>query len=133
MQRRFQQFVLVGIFLTAIIESFAWFYVPTDPVQADLYFADGYGALVEGSYIVYFSILAIRVLIMIGLLSFHRTARTLFLIFVPLTALSAVLWGFRVSAPIVGPFYYLESVIDGIIFALAFYSSVSVKFSEGAT
>ncbi len=133
MQRRFKQFVLVGIVLTVIIELFAWLYVPADPVLADFYFADGYDALVEGGYVLYFLILAIRISIMVGLLAFHRTARTLFLAYVPLTAISTILWGYRVSAPIVGPFYYLESVFDGIILALAFYSSISPKFGEGAT
>ena len=128
MQKRFQQFVLLGIGLTAIIEALAWFYVPSDVLLAELLATDGYAAVIDGGLPLYVLFLSARLLIMFGLLTFHPAARTLFLLFVIVSVGMSVFWGYRVTAPIEAPFIYLEALIDGIILALAYYSPASQAF-----
>jgi len=128
MQRRFQQFVLLGIGLTAIIEALAWFYVPADVLRAELLATDGYAAVIDGGLPLYSLFISARLLIMFGLLTFHPTARTLFLFLVVFTVGISIFEGFSVAAPIEAPFLLLATIVDGIILALAYYSPASAAF-----
>ena len=120
--------MLLGIGLTAIIEALAWFYIPSDVLLAELLATDGYAAVIDGGLPLYILFVSARLLIMFGLLTFHPAARTLFLLFVIVSVGMTVFWGYRVIAPIEAPFFYLESLIDGIILALAYYSPASQGF-----
>lgn len=128
MKRRFQQFVLLGIGLTAIVEALAWFYVPSDVLRAELLSTDGYAAAIEGGLPLYVLLVTARLLTMFGLLTFHPAARTLFLFLAIVTVGLSVFSGFRVSAPIEAPFLLLTNIIDGVILALAYYSPASQEF-----
>lgn len=133
MDKRFQQFVLLGIGLTAIIEALAWFYVPADVLRAELLATDGYAAVIDGGLPLYVLYFAARLLIMFGLLTFHPTARTLFLFLAVVTVGMSMFWGFRVIAPIEAPFLILVTLVDGIILALAYYSPASNRFRKQET
>ncbi len=133
MKHRFLQFVILGMVLTITNELIGWFYLPSDMLQADFWLADGYAAVFDGGWPVYLFILMARLLIMAGLLAFDTLARTAFLVFTVISAFSTLLWGFRVTAPIQGPFLVIESMIDGVILAVAYFSSVSTEFRKNAT
>ena len=128
MEKRFQQFVLLGIGLTAIIEALAWFYIPSDVLRAQLLATDGYAAVIDGGLPLYVLFLAARLLIMFGLLTFHPVARTLFLFLAIVTVGLSVFRGFSVVAPIEAPFLLLVTMVDGVILALAYYSPASQAF-----
>jgi hypothetical protein len=130
LDRRFQQFIVATIILRIIIEAFVWFYMTDDLQVAELLKFNGYGAMVQGITPLYYLLIAVRLIILIGLLSFHPTARLMFLAYVVATMPASILLGFRVIPPIEQPFLYLESVLDGVILALAYYSSVSERFRE---
>jgi len=130
MKRRFRQFVGLGLFLTIVVESVAWFYLPSNSVLADLMATDGYAAVIAGGLPLYVLIVVARILIMIGLLSFHPMARLLFLSYMLILIGLSMFWGYRVTAPIQAPFLLLESIVDGVILALAYYSSVSREFTN---
>ena len=132
MQKRFQQFVLLGIGLTAIVEALAWFYVPADVLRAELLATDGYGAVIDGGLPFYVLLVSARLLIMFGLLTFHPVARTLFLFFVVVTVGLSIFRGFSVAAPSEAPFLLLMTLIDGIILALAYYSPASEAFRQSS-
>ena len=133
MQRRFQQFVLLGIGLTAIIEALAWFYIPADLLWAELLATDGYAAVIDGGLPLYVLLLTTRLLIMFGLLTFHPAARTLFLLFAIVSVGMSIFLGYRVFAPIEAPFVMLVTMIDGVILALAYYSPASNEFRNQET
>jgi hypothetical protein len=122
--------VILNIVLLAIVEALGWFYTPGDVTGAEFRAFDGYGAIVWGGLPLYFLMVTAKLLILIGLLSFHPTARLLFLAYVVVTVPLSVLWGFRVSAPLESPFLYLETFLDGVVLALAYYSSVSDRFRK---
>ena len=128
MEKRFQQFVLLGIGLTAIVEALAWFYIPADVLRAELLATDGYAAVIDGGLPLYVLLLTARLLIMFGLLTFHPTARTLFLLLAVITVSMSVFGGFRVIAPLEAPFVLVTVMVDGIILAMAYYSSASRAF-----
>jgi len=128
LRKRFQQFVLLAIALTAIVEALAWFYVPTDVLRAELLSTDGYAAVIDGGLPLYLLLVVARLLIMFGLLTFHPAARTLFLFLAIVTVSMSVFWGFHVIAPIEAPFLLLANIIDGVILALAYYSPASQAF-----
>ena len=128
MRQRFQQFVLLAIALTAVVEALAWFYVPADALRAELLSTDGYAAVVDGGLPLYVLLVSARLLIMFGLLTFHPAARTLFLFLAVVTVGFSLFWGFRVTAPIEAPFLLLANIIDGVILALAYYSPASREF-----
>lgn len=133
MNRKFLQFVSLGIVLTVINELIGWFYQPSDLLQAEFWFADGYAAVLDGGLPIYILILMARLLIMTGLLTFDARARTLFLAFTAISASMTLFWGFRVTAPIQGPFLFMETLVDGVILALAYFSSVKTEFHKDAT
>lgn len=128
MDRKFRHIVLLNIFLLAIVEALAWFYTPSDAMGAEFRALDGYGAVIEGGLPFYLLMVSTKLLILLGLLSFHPTARLLFLAYVVVTVPMSVLWGFRVSAPIENPFNYLEVLLDGVVIALAYCSPASARF-----
>ena len=128
MEKRFQQFVLLGIALTAIVEALAWFYIPADVLRAELLATDGYAAVIDGGLPLYVLFIAARLLIMFGLLTFHPTARSLFLLLAIINVGMSVFRGFSVAAPIEAPFLILITMVDGIILALAYYSSAADPF-----
>lgn len=128
MKKRFQQFVLLGIGLTAVVEALTWFYIPADVLLAELLATDGYAAVIDGGLPLYVLLVSARLLILFGLLTFHPAARTLFLLFVIVSVGTSMFWGYRVVAPIQAPFVYLAIMIDGIILALAYYSPASEAF-----
>ncbi len=115
------------------IELIGWFYVPSNEVEAQLWFIDGYGAVLGVGLPVYWLLVAIRALILIGLLSLHPTARTLFLVLTAISVSLSLFWGYRVTSPIEGPFLFLATIVDGIIIGLAYYSPVSQEFGKSAT
>lgn len=133
MRQRFQQFVLLAIALTAIIEALAWFYVPADVLRAELLATDGYAAVIDGGLPLYGLLVTARLLIMFGLLTFHPAARTLFLFLAIATVGLSIFSGFHVIAPIEAPFLLLASIIDGVILALAYYSPASREFRMKST
>ena len=128
MEKRFQQFVLLGIGLTAVIEALAWFYIPADVLRAELLATNGYGAVIDGGLPLYVLFISARLLIMFGLLTFHPTARTLFLLLTVVNVGMSVFQGFSVVAPLEAPFILLRLIVDGIILALAYYSPASQAF-----
>ena len=128
MKRRFQQFVLLGIGLTAIVEALAWFYIPQDVLRAELLATDGYGAVISGGLPLYVLLISARLLIMFGLLTFHPTARSLFLLLVLVTIGLSIFEGFSVVAPLEAPFLLIATIVDGIILALAYYSPAAESF-----
>ena len=130
LRQRFQQFVLLAIALSAIVEALAWFYVPTDVLHAELLSTDGFAAVVDGGLPLYVLLVAARLLILFGLLTFHPAARTLFLFLAIVSVGMSVFWGFRVTAPIEAPFLLLTNIIDGVILALAYYSPASRAFRK---
>ena len=115
-----------------IIELIGWFYVPSNEVEAQFWFSDGYGAILHASLPVYWLLVAMRGLVLIGLLSLHPTARILFLVLTVVSIALSLFWGYRVTAPIEGPFLFLATIVDGIIIGLAYYSPVSREFSKAA-
>lgn len=133
MKRRFQQFVILNIILLAVVEALAWFYVPGDAHGAELRTFDGYGSIVYGGLPLYFLFVVAKVLLLFGLLSFNPTARFLYLAYVVIVVMLSVLWGFRISAPLEQPFLYLETFLDGVVLALAYYSPASNQFRRQAT
>ena len=130
MKLRFQQFVLLGIGLTAVIEALNWFYIPADILRAELLATDGYAAVIDGGLPLYVLFVVMRLLIMFGLLTFHPAARTLFLLFTVVSVGLSLFWGFRVIAPLEAPFLFLVILVDGIILALAYYSPASEAFRQ---
>lgn len=133
MEKRFQHFVLLGIGLTAIVEALAWFYIPADVLRAELLATDGYAAVIDGGLPLYVLFISARLLIMFGLLTFHPTARSLFLLLAIVNVGMSVFRGFSVVAPIEAPFLLLATMLDGIILALAYYSSVAQAFRRAET
>ncbi len=130
MDRRFRHFVILNIVLLVIVEALAWFYTPADVTGAEFRTFDGYGALVWGGLPLYFLMVSAELLLLIGLLSFHPTARLLFLAYIVVTVPMSILWGFRVSAPLESPFLYLDTLLDGVVLALAYYSPASEQFRK---
>jgi len=128
LRQRFQQFVLLAIALTAIVQALAWFYVPADVLRAELLATDGYAAVIDGGLPLYVLLISARLLIMFGLLTFHPAARTLFLFLAIVTVGMSVFSGYSVVAPIEAPFLLLATMVDGIILALAYYSPASQEF-----
>ena len=133
MKKRFQQFVLLGIGLTAIVEALAWFYIPADVLRAELLATDGYGAVIDGGLPLYVAFIAARLLVMFGLLTFHPTARSLFLLLAIINVGMSMFRGFSVAAPIEAPFLLLATMVDGIILALAYYSPAAQAFRRTDT
>ena len=133
MNKRFQHFVLLGIGLTAIVEALAWFYIPSDVLRAELLATDGYAAVIDGGLPLYVLFIAARLLIMFGLLTFHPTARFLFLLLAVVNVGMSVFRGFSVAAPIEAPFLVLITMVDGIILALAYYSPAADAFRRTDT
>jgi len=133
MDRRFQHFVLITIVLTVIVELLGWFYVPTDGFFAEFRLADGVGAFLEPNLVLYAVVITTRITLLVGLLTFQKGSRFAFLIFSIVVALTSVLWGYRVMAPIESPFNYLEQLMDGVVLALAYYSSASSRFRKTVT
>ena len=70
---------------------------------------------------------------MFGLLTFHPTARMLFLLLTIVTVGLSIFRGFSVVAPLEAPFVLLVTIIDGVILALAYYSPASNKFRKQET
>ena len=124
----FSIFVLITIILTVIVELLGWFYVPTDGFFVEFRSADGVGAILEPNFVLYAVVITTRFILLVGLLTFQKGSRFAFLIFSVVVALTSVLWGYRVTAPIEGPFNYLERLMDGVVLALAYYSSASSRF-----
>ena len=129
MDRRFRQFVFLSLGLLVIVELLNWLYVPTNELAAQLRETDGYAAVIHGGIPLWALLVVVRALILFGLLSFHRIARLLFLLLTIGSVLMTLFWGYRVTSPLEAPFYYLETLVDGVILALAYYSPVSRRFS----
>ena len=119
--------------LTAVVELLGWFYIPSNELEAQLKFTDGYAAIVDGGLVLWALQLTIRFLLLLGLIAFHPTARFLFLAFVCVSVLLTIFFGYRITTPVESPFLVLETLIDGVILALAYYSPVSRAFSTQAT
>ena len=133
LERRFQHFVLLGIGLTAIVEALAWFYIPGDVLWAELLATDGFAAVIDGGLPLYVLFIAARLLIMFGLLTFHPTARSLFLLLAIVNVGLSMFRGYSVAAPIEAPFLLLATMVDGIILALAYYSPAAQAFRRTDT
>jgi hypothetical protein len=110
------------------VELFAWFYVPRDELEAEFYSMSGYGAIFHGGLVWYLLLSAARLLILVGLLSFHPIARTLFLLLTVATFVQLFFWGYQVHSPVIAPFDFLATLIDGAIIVFAYYTSVGHRF-----
>ena len=119
---------MLAIALLVGVELFAWFYIPADEMEAQLYSLAGYGAIFDGSIVLYILLSITRLLILVGLLSFHPTARTLFLLLTIAIFGFGFVSGYNVSSPLIAPFDFLATLIDGIIIAFAYYTPVSERF-----
>ena len=133
LERRFRQFVILAMCLTVVVELLGWFYVPSNELEAQLKLTDGYAATLNGGLVLWALLLAIRLLLLFGLIAFHPTARVLFLAFVAVSVLLTIFFGYRISTPVEGPFLVLEQIMDGVILALPYYSPVSRSFTTQAT
>ena len=126
--RRFRQLVFVAIALHVGYEIFAWLYWPSDALEGDLLAVDGYNALFESNTVYFYLIFVVRLLILFGLTTFHRLARSLYLVLTVFTLFALFTYGYRVTAPIEAPIFYLTNMVDGAILVLAYFTPVSARF-----
>ena len=122
--------MILAIVLLIGVELFAWFYVPRDELEAEFYFMSGYGAVFQGGLVWYLLLSAARLLILVGLLSFHPVARTLFLLLTVATFVQIFFWGYQVLSPVIAPFDFLATLVDGAIIVFAYYTSVGHRFRK---
>ena len=132
-ETRFRQLVMCAIFLLISVELFAWFYVPGNELEAEFYLMSGYGAILDGGLVLYVLLSVARLIILVGLLSFHPIARTLFLLLTVATFIQIFFWGYQVQSPMIAPFDFLSTLIDGAIVVFAYYTSVGQRFRVATT
>ena len=127
---RFRQLILAAIALLVGYEIFAWFWWPADVLEGELLAVDGFNAIFESNTVYYYLLFAVRLLVLIGLLTFHRLARSLFLYLTAFSLVASVTYGYRVTAPIEAPIFYLEAAVTGAILVLAYFTPVSAEFRK---
>ena len=130
MATRFRQLIFFALGVFVALELVVWFYVPSDPLRAEFYSFDGSFPIFDGDLVSYFFLIVARLLILVGLLQFHATARLLFLVLTVATIVLQFLWGYRVTPPLIAALSYVAILIDGAIIALAYHSPVSLQFTK---
>ncbi|MCP4407939.1 MAG: hypothetical protein GY807_09320 [Gammaproteobacteria bacterium] len=108
-------FISVHIFDSETLDALSWV---------------GYGAIVNlGDLAPYIFLIAYGI-IAIGLIYFHRWARTGFAILAVVTFILAPLSGLNVQTAIDSTLSYFFTLADGAILAIAFLTSISDEFNQ---
>ena len=126
----FKGLVVLSFGLVIVIELLAWFHLPESPDLIEFLKLDGEGSLLLVNWPLYVFLVTIDLILTAALLSFHPLSRTLFFVWIVANLLLSFVWGYRVIVPAQAFFDYLQSLVDGGILAVAYFTSVSNEFGR---
>jgi hypothetical protein len=121
---------MVVLYLATIVLGYS---VPelTRPSNADvekLIEWDGFGAIIETNLPTFLVLFALNILIPIGLYRFSSTARMLFALYTAGTVALTLIWGYRITSPLVNAIGFISALLQGALLTAAYISPLSQRF-----
>lgn len=89
---------------------------------------DGFGAIIETNIPTFLVLFALNILIPIGLYCFSSTARTLFVLYTAGTIALTLIWGYRITSPLVNAIGFVSALLQGALLTAAYISPLSQRF-----
>ena len=107
--------------------------VLSQPMKAraqELAAMDGYDAIIETNISVFLTLLVLNILIPVGLYYFSSLARSLFVLYTAATIMLILLWGYRVSSPLVNTMSFVSALLQGALLTTSYLFPIGEKFKK---
>lgn len=123
---------LVVIYIIAIMLGYLIPLIsePSSAEVTELFLQDGLDAVVDTNVPTFLVLLVSNILIPLGLYYFNSVARVLFALFTLVTIVFILLWGYRITSPVVSMLGFIAALLQGAILAAAYFSTLSDRFGE---